>query len=167
MIGSLVAIWSLVVILGIIALRRSKETVRQAARIGIDQGRLLVLRMPLAILMGAFLVELVPQEMIQNALGEESGLTGILIASVAGALLPGGPFVSFPIAVAFYKAGVGTPQMMALLTAWSVYAVHRTLNFELPIMGNRFILLRLASSIMFPPLAGIISALALKVVSIS
>ena len=167
MITSFVIIWSLVLILGVIAVRRSKETVKQAAQIGINQGRILVLRLPLAMLVGAFLIELVPQEMVHNAIGEESGLTGILIASVAGALLPGGPFLSFPIAVALYKAGVGTPQLMAMLTAWSVYAIHRTLIFELPIMGARFILLRVASSIMFPPLVGITAALALKVVSIS
>ena len=166
MIGSIVIVWSLVLVLGIIALRRSKETVRQAGRAALEQGRILLLRVPLAVLVAAFLVELVPRAIIQNALGEESGLNGILIASVAGGLLPGGPFVSFPIAVAFYKAGVGTPQMIALITAWSIYAVHRVLTFELPIMGTRFILLRLACSVMFPPLAGIISALAFKVVSV-
>ena len=164
---SFVIIWGLVLILGTIALRRSRETFKQAARIAVSQGQTLILRVPLAMLVGAFLVELLPQEMVRGALGEESGLTGILIASVAGALLPGGPFLSFPIAVAFYKAGVGTPQLIAMITAWSVYAVHRALIFELPIMGARFVLLRVASSVMFPPLAGIIAALALKVGSIS
>ena len=59
------------------------------------------------------------------------------------------------------------PDGYTLLTAWAVYAIHRSLIFELPMMGFRFIVLRLASSIMFPPLAGIICALALNVVSIS
>ena len=167
MIASYIIILTLVLVLSGIALHRSTKTFTQAVRIGIGQGRILALRMPLAILVGAFLVELIPQEMIRPALGEQSGLTGILIASMAGALLPGGPYLSFPIAVALYKAGVGAPQLVALITAWSVYAVYRTLSFELPMMGARFILLRLASSIMFPPLAGIISAFALKVVNIS
>ena len=167
MMTSIITTWGLVLILGVIALRRPHGTFKQAARLGLDQARVLILRVPLAILVGAFLVELVPPELIQDSIGADSGLTGILIASVAGALLPGGPFLSFPIAVAFYKAGVGAPQLMAMLTAWSIYAVYRTLNFELPIMGARFVLLRLASSIMFPPLVGIIAVLALKVVSVS
>jgi uncharacterized membrane protein YraQ (UPF0718 family) len=167
MIASFIIIYGLVLILSVVALRRSKETFMEAARIGLEQGRMLILRMPLAILVGAFLLELVPQEIVHLALGEQSGLQGILIASVVGAFLPGGPFLSFPIAVALYKAGVGAPQLMALLTAWSVYAVHRTLIFELPLMGARFVWLRLASSIMLPSLVGIIAALALTVVSIA
>ena len=166
MIVSLIIIWGLVAVLGVIALRRSVATAREALRIGLSQGRSLILRMMLGILVGACLVEIVPQETLRSAIGEESGLTGILIASVAGGLLPGGPFVSFPIAVAFYKAGVGVPQMMALLTAWSVYAIHRTLNFDLAMMGGRFILLRLASSCLFPPFAGIATALALMVIKL-
>lgn len=166
MIVSFIIVWTLVAILVTIALRRSRATAKEALRIGIMQGRVLVLRMPLAILVGAFLVEIVPQEVLRSAIGQESGLTGILIASVAGGLLPGGPFVSFPIAVAFYKAGVGVPQMMALLTAWSVYAIHRTLNFELTMMGGRFILLRLASSCLFPPFAGIAAALLLMFITL-
>jgi len=167
MIASLVIVWGLVLVLGVMALRRSTDTVRRAARIGVDQGRTLVLRMPLAILIGEFMIELIPQQALQGVIGEESGLTGILIASLAGSLLPGGPAISFPIAVAFYKAGVGAPQLIALLTAWSVYAFHRSLIFELPMMGGRFIALRLASSAMFPPLAGMASALAVRFMSIS
>ncbi len=166
MIESLIIIWSLVLILGIIALRRSKATLGLAVRASADQGRMLLLRIPLAVLATTFLVELLPPELMRDSIGAESGIAGIMIASVAGALLPGGPFLSFPIAVALFKAGVGAPQMMALLTAWSVYAVHRTLNFELPMMGGRFILLRLASSIMIPPLVGIAAMLALRWISI-
>lgn len=167
MMASLIIVWGLALVLGIIALRRSTETVRRALRIGVNQGRTLVLRMPLAILIGAFMVDLIPQDALQGVIGEESGLTGIVIASLAGSLLPGGPAISFPIAVAFYKAGVGAPQLIALLTAWSVYAFHRALIFELPMMGPRFIALRLASSAMFPPLAGIVSTLALRFINIS
>ena len=167
MIASMVIIWGLVLLLGVVAIRRSTDTVRRAARIGLNQGRTLLLRMPLAILIGEFMIDLIPQEALHGVTGSESGLTGILIASLAGSLLPGGPAISFPIAVAFYKAGAGAPQLIALLTAWSVYAFHRALIFELPMMGSRFIALRLASSAMFPPLAGIISALAFRFIPMS
>lgn len=160
--ASAIIVWVLVTILLVIAVRRSRETVRQAGGIALNQGRVLVLRMPLAILFGGFLVEIVPPELMQSALGPEAGLQGILIASVAGGLLPGGPFVSFPIAVAFAKAGAGAPQLMALITGWTIWAIHRTLNFELPMMGPRFVALRIAVSFLFPPFVGIACMVAMK-----
>lgn len=155
-------VWTLVAILLVIAIRRSRDTVRQAGRIALNQGRVLVLRMPLAILFGGFLVEIVPPELMQSALGPETGVQGILIASIAGGMLPGGPFISFPIAVAFAKAGAGAPQLMALITGWTIWAIHRTLNFEFPMMGPRFVALRLATSFIFPPFAGIACMVAMN-----
>lgn len=165
--ASMVIVWGLVLVLGVIAIRRSVDTFRRAGRISLMQGKTLLLRMPLAILIGEFMVELIPQEALHGVIGADSGLLGVLVASLAGSLLPGGPAISFPIVVAFYKAGVGAPQLVALLTAWSVYAFHRALIFELPMMGPRFIALRLASSAMFPPLAGMISVVAMRFIPIS
>ncbi len=162
MTASAVFVWGLVLILGSIAMRRSRGALGKAFQFSVSQGRVLLLRMPLAILLGAFIVEIVPQEMMHSAMGEDSGLGGILFASLAGALLPGGPFVSFPIAVAFYKAGAGAPQLMALLTGWSIWAFHRTLNFEFPMMGTRFITLRMTSSFLFPPFAGLACLVAMN-----
>lgn len=155
MIVSYLIVWTLVCVLMAMAARRGSGSVRRAFRLGVNQGRMLVLRMPLAILLGGFLVEIIPPEMLQSALGPETGFAGILFASISGALLPGGPFISFPIAIAFAKAGAGAPQLMALLTGWTIWAFHRTLNFEWPMMGPRFMALRLASCCLFPPLAGL------------
>lgn len=160
--ASFFIVWILVAILLVIAARRSRETVRQAGSIALNQGRVLVLRMPLAILFGGFLVEIVPPELMQRALGPETGIQGILIASLAGSMLPGGPFISFPIAVAFAKAGAGAPQLMSLIAGWTIWAIHRTLNFEFPMMGPRFVALRIASSCLFPPFAGVACMLAMN-----
>jgi len=161
-IASNILVWGLVLILGGIALRRPPGTIGKALQFSAGQGRTMLLRLPLALLLGAFLVEIMPKELMQAAMGSESGLGGILLASLAGALLPGGPFISFPIAVAFYKAGAGAPQLTALLTGWSIWAFHRTLNYELPMMGGRFLALRMASSFLFPPLAGLACLLAMN-----
>jgi hypothetical protein len=48
---------------------------------------------------------------------------------------------------------------MALLTAWSVFAFNRILAFEIPLMGPRFVGLRILSSLGLPPLAGILTGL--------
>ncbi len=167
MIISFIIVWTLVIVLWRIAARRSGQEVKRSVRLGINQGRMLLLRMPLALMLGAFLVEIIPAELLQQALGPETGFQGILIASLAGSMLPGGPFISFPIAIAFFKAGAGAPQLMALLTGWSIWAIHRTLNFELPMMGARFIALRWASSFLFPPFAGLACALVLHWMNLS
>ena len=43
-------------------------------------------------LIGAFVTMLLPRETMARWVGAESGLGGILLATVAGAILPGGPF---------------------------------------------------------------------------
>ncbi len=48
---------------------------------------------------------LVPKDAISRWLGEEAGMRGLLIAEVAGALTPGGPFGSFALVYALGKGG--------------------------------------------------------------
>lgn len=162
-----IVLWSAVLILAFVALRRSRATAQQGVRVACDMARALALRLPPAILVGAFLMELVPSEYLKTAIGPESGALGIVFASIVGGLLPGGPFVSFPIAVAIYKAGAGVPQIVALLTAWSAYAIHRVLGYELPLMGGRFVAIRLGSSVVLPPLAGALAAAVVSVLPVS
>lgn len=105
------------------------------------------------------LEQLIPQDLIAGSLGPETGLLGILLACLLGAILPGGPYVSFPPALLFWQRGAGEPQMIALLTAWSVFALHRVIAFEIPILGPRFVLLRILASGPLVPLAGVLASL--------
>ncbi|MEX0730934.1 MAG: hypothetical protein WED00_11160 [Aquisalimonadaceae bacterium] len=117
----------------------------------------LLLRIPPALLAGSFLAALVPEAVVASLLGDASGLGGILIASALGAALPGGPMITFPLALALISAGVGMPQMVALITAWSVLAFHRVIAFELPALGWRLTGIRLLSSLLLPPCAGLLT----------
>jgi uncharacterized membrane protein YraQ (UPF0718 family) len=99
---------------------------------------------------------LVPQEMISRWVGAESGMRGILIGTVVGGCLPGGPFVSLPMAAGLLQVGAGVGTMVALLTAWSLLAFSR-LPMEIGIMGWKFTLIRLACTFFFPPIAGFIA----------
>lgn len=115
----------------------------------------------LAIFAAALLMPAMPVRVIQPWIGHDSGLSGVLIASCIGALIPGGPVVSFPIILVFQTAGAGVPQLIALLSGWSVVAVHRVVAFEIPMMGTRFTMCRLIASLAIPPLSGL-CALALS-----
>lgn len=99
---------------------------------------------------------LVPQEILSKWVGAESGMRGIFIGTVAGALAPGGPYVSLPVAAGLLQAGAGVGTMVAFLTGWSLWAVSR-LPMEVGIMGWRFTLIRIASTFFFPPIAGLIA----------
>jgi uncharacterized membrane protein YraQ (UPF0718 family) len=115
----------------------------------------------LPLLIFAFIVAgmvqvLLPHELLAKWIGAESGMRGILIGTVAGGLSPGGPFVSLPIAAGLLRAGAGIGTMVAYLTAWSLWALAR-LPLEVGIMGWKFVLIRLASTFFFPPIAGFIA----------
>ena len=99
---------------------------------------------------------LLPQEMIAKWIGAESGMRGIIIGSVAGGLCPGGPFVSLPVAAGILRSGAGVGTMVAFMTGWSVWAVTR-LPMEVGVLGWKFTMIRLVSSLVFPPIAGLIA----------
>lgn len=135
--------------------RRQPEAVRPCLVNATGEIRKIAWRIPFALLFAAFLAALLPPELVLRTLGTDTGVWGVLTATVVGALLPGGPFVSFPIALGLAERGAGMAQLVALITSWSVLAVQRALVFEVPLMGWRFTTLRLVTSLVLPLLAGI------------
>ena len=92
-----------------------------------------------AFIMAGMIKVLLPQELMSRWVGEESGFRGILIGTVAGGIMPGGPYVSLPLAAGLLRAGAGVGTMVAFLTAWSlrdiglvVYSGSIGLHFFLP-----------------------------------
>lgn len=110
----------------------------------------------LALLIAGTMQALLPQETIARWVGEGSGLRGILVGTLAGGLTPGGPYVSLPIAAGLFRSGAAIGTMVAFLTAWSLWAVSR-MPLEFGILGWRLALIRLASTLVFPPIAGLIA----------
>jgi len=147
--------------------RTGPERVEKAAHFAGRQGRDIALRLPLALLAAAFIGRLIPQDLVAGAVGPESGLQGIVLAALVGGIMPGGPMVSFPVALVFWQAGAGTAQMVALLSGWSVFAMHRILAYELPLMGWRFSAVRLLSSFFLPVLAGVLAGAAVEILDLS
>lgn len=130
-------------------------------REGLGQGGDLLLRFGLLIavsfLAAGVVQTLIPRDWVEGALGSESGIKGILIATAAGAITPSGPFVSMPIAVLLLRSGAAPAAVVAFLTAWSLLAVHRLVAWEIPILGARFAALRYGVCILLPILAGLVT----------
>ena len=152
-----VCLWCVVVAVLLWAWRRRPEKVIEVFRQFLRNGRVFVGVVPMALLAAGFLSPLVPGDLVARWLGDSAGLTGIMIAMLAGWCLPVPPVIFFPIIAVLLKAGAGLPQMTALIAAWNVFALHRTLPMELPLMGRYFVTLRLLSSLALPPLAGLIA----------
>ena len=130
-----------------------------------------ILLQVLPLLIFAFIIAgivplLIPTEMISKWVGAESGFRGILIGAAFGGLTPGGPFVSLPIAAGLLKSGASIGTMVAFMTAWALWAFSR-LPLEIGLMGWKFTAIRLASTIFFPILAGLIANLFFSKVNVT
>jgi len=110
----------------------------------------------LAFLVAGMVQVLLPSELISKWIGAASGIRGIFIGTIAGALAPGGPYVSLPVAAGLLRSGAGVGTMVAFLTGWSLWAFSR-LPMEVGILGWKFTLIRLISTFFFPPIAGLIA----------
>ncbi len=134
---------------------RNAEVLRNVWR----NGRIFIGVVPVALIAASFLAPLIPGELVGRWLGESAGLSGILIGALAGWCIPVPPVIFFPIVAVLLKSGAGVAQMTALVAAWNVFAFHRTLPMELPVMGGYFVSLRLMSSLFIPPVAGLLAML--------
>jgi uncharacterized protein len=98
----------------------------------------------------------VPPQVFSNWIGAGSGWRGILAGTVAGGFAPGGPVIQAVIAAGLLKAGAGIGMIVAFLTAGVLWAF-AILPIEVSILGWRIVLVRLACTFFFPPIAGAIA----------
>ena len=109
-----------------------------------------------AFIVAGMMQTLIPNEIISKWIGEGSGLRGIFIGTFAGGIMPGGPYVSLPVAGGFLRTGASIGTMVAFLTGWSLWAIAR-LPMDIGILGWKFTLVRLACTFFFPPIAGLLA----------
>lgn len=157
MIWTTVTLWLLTAVVAFFAYRRGDGSFQRGLRIAWRYTLGIGPRIVVALVLAGILVALTPEEMMARWLGHETGFAGILLASVVGGFIPGGPIIAFPIVLALYKAGVGVPQLVALVSGWSVVAMHRVIAFEIPLLGWRFTAVRLLASTVLPPISGVLA----------
>lgn len=154
-----VLLWLVVGTLALIAAMRGRVLLNEGSRAGVMEFILLLPRIGIGVVGSGFVAEALPNEWIAPWLGPELGFFGVLIATLGGALTPGGPVVGFSIGAAALKSGAGAPQVIAYSTAWALYAIHRLIIWEVPMMPARVVLLRAAVSLPLPFMAAAIAML--------
>ena len=105
-------------------------------------------------LIGALVRLLVARETIAHWLGSGSGFKGLLIACLAGVLIPAGPFTVFPLAGAMMVAGADAGAAIAFVTGWLVLGLNRAIVWESPFFGLAFVGLRMLVSFWVPLACG-------------
>jgi uncharacterized membrane protein YraQ (UPF0718 family) len=150
-----ILLWGLVAVLALTAAVRSKTLCREGLWEGARDFVVLIPRVMIGVVGSGYVAAVMPQELIGHWIGPNSGIIGILIATVAGAMTPGGAVVGFSVGAAALKSGAGAAQVIAYTTAWSLYTIQRLFNWEIHMMPARVVWLRAAVSIPLPIIAGI------------
>ena len=146
-------LWLIALALGLVAASRSRKLLRDSAREGAIDCLRLIPRIMLGVVGAGYIAALLPQEVVGRWLGADSGITGLGIAVLGGAFTPGGPVIGFSIGAAALKGGAGAPQVIAYSIAWALFAVQRLFIWELPVMPERLVWLRVVASLPLPFLA--------------
>lgn len=155
MTGVLVLLVVYVVLAGM-ALTRRDGTFRRAVRRTMEQFWVLAPRMICALIAAGFIAKLIPSAVIARFLGEDAGVTALLVAYGTGMIIPAGPVIAFSIAAVFMHAGASTAALVTFVTSWSIFATHRIFIYEIPLLGPSFLRLRLLSAGTIPLWAGLV-----------
>jgi len=97
------------------------------------------------ILLGLFAVW-VSNEMIMKYLGKTSGVRGIFLAIILGALPTGPLYIAFPMAAVLLKKGAKISNIIVFLSAWACIKIPQEM-VELQFLGVQFMLLRLSLTV--------------------
>jgi hypothetical protein len=152
-----ILLWGSVIAVGFIAFRRGPTVLTASMREGTMDFIRVVPRIALGVIGSGYIAAVIPQQIITGWLGPDSGWTGVLTAVIAGAATPGGPVIGFSIGAVALKSGGGSPQVIAYVVAWALFAFQRLLLWEIPFMPARFVWFRAAVSLPFPFLAAAIA----------
>jgi uncharacterized membrane protein YraQ (UPF0718 family) len=145
---------ALAIALAVVAYMKDPSLPLIGARNGFAMLGFILPRLVPALVLAGLMQVLVPPEVVSRYFGRESGMKAIVVASLAGVVTPGGPMVSVPFMVALAHSGAAMPPLVAYMTSWSLFGMQRIIAWEAPLMGWRFVIVRILPSLAFPVLAG-------------
>jgi uncharacterized membrane protein YraQ (UPF0718 family) len=140
--------------------RKGSQELKRGLQLGVQSLLSTAPLLLIAFIIVGYITVLLPQSLIQDWVGPNSGLQGLVLGEVAGVLLPGGPYVVFPLIASLYQAGAGIGPTLAMIVSWAGLALI-SITFEIPFLGWRFSLIRVGLSLLVPFLAGFIGMLIL------
>lgn len=114
-------------------------------------------RVIVALSIASLVFFMLPRDRISELVGSESGFRGLLVATAAGAVTPGGPSSAYALLAVLGAAGADRGALIAYITAWALLGVQRILVWDVPFMGAEFAILRMFVSLPLPIIAGLLA----------
>ena len=105
------------------------------------------------VILGLFAV-FVSKETVVKHLGKTSGIKGIFLSIIIGALPTGPLYVAFPMAATLIKKGARISNIIVFLSSWACIKIPQEM-VELQFLGIKFMLLRLFLTIMLVIIMGL------------
>ncbi len=102
-----ILLWLVVAALAFTAALRGRVLFNEGARDGVLEFIRLLPRIGAGVIGSGFIAEILPKATVASWIGPDSGFLGVVIATLGGALTPGGPVVGFAIGSAALKSGAG------------------------------------------------------------
>ena len=106
----------------------------------------------LGFVLAGLLDVLIPEQQLVQWLGGHNVFSGILVGWGIGLLLPGGPYLIFPIVANLLRQGAAPGPLIALITAKVLLSPVRMLSYEAPLLGWSMTLARQIPGLLIPPL---------------
>lgn len=107
------------------------------------------------IILIAIVLTLIPPSLIQDLVGGQSGITGMLITAIFGSvtIIPG--FIAFPLAKSLLDVGAGVPQVVVLISTLMMVGIV-TAPLEIRYFGKRQTLIRNGLAFLYSFLVAVI-----------
>jgi len=137
-------------------LRQGPEIIMQALMAG---GKMLIGVVPLliaAFILAGMIQVLISKETVNKWLGKDSGLKGIMLGGIAGALIPGGPYIFYPVAASFLLSGAEIGTVVTFVVAKNLWSLSR-LPMEVALLGPKLTLIRYVVTFIFPLIVGVMA----------
>ncbi len=125
----------------LIAFLKDREKAKKSLKIA---GKSFIRMLPMVfiiIIIIGLLLGFVPPEEISKFIGDQSGIVGVLIIGVAGALMHIPALLAFPLGASLLESGASVTAVAAFITTLTMIGMV-TLPLEIKELGKRMALLR-------------------------
>lgn len=114
-------------------------------------------RVAAAQVVAGFVWVLLPRDRMSQFMKGNRGKRGLLLATLAGAVTPGGPASAFPLLAILAGTGADRGILVAYITSWALLGIQRVIVWDIPLMGIDFSLLRFLIGLPLPIIAGMLA----------
>ncbi|NOY58460.1 MAG: permease [Calditrichaeota bacterium] len=138
-----------------LSFNKDKQKTKKAIKIAVKTFLKILPTILLIVALVGLLIGFVPHAVILKFMGNQSGIVGIFVSALLGAILYIPSIVAFPLAASFLKAGATVTAVATFITTLTMIGFV-TLPLEIKELGKRIAVLRNGISFLLAVLIGII-----------